>query len=79
MKSNINGELRNWYRVGKMFAGNIYGDRRFKEGKFVYTGYIKEVIDKKNEDWIIVVTFNNTRFVCWRDKHHEIKKDLVLV
>jgi len=66
-----------------MYGGEIYGHRpRFgrtiKDGTHIYTEYFKEVIDKKNEDWIIVVTHHNSRFLCWRKDHHKEKKDVVI-
>lgn len=78
LPSNIKGELRNWYAVGKMYHGAIYGDKRFKDGKEIYTDYIKEIIDKPNEDWIIVVTNHGSRFLCWRNQHHRTKQDVAL-
>jgi len=76
LPQNIKGELRNWYAVGKMYHGEIFGDARFKDGKAIYTDYVREVID--NPDWIIVVTNHGSRFLCWRNQHHKVKQDVSL-
>lgn len=79
--SNIRGELRDWYRVvqgeGLHFHGVMAFDKEHKWpiGKKYYTGRViaEDIIDKPEEDWIIIEDIVGNRWLLWRNKERKFQ------
>jgi hypothetical protein len=74
-RSNIRGELRNWYEVHGMYAGHLYGDnlKHRKDGSYIYTGKYIELVDRG--DYYILRTEERgvINYILWKDKKHTTK------
>ncbi len=67
----MRGELRNWYTIDLtrniIYAGNVYGHHKYRDGAKMYTGVIASVDETyKNEPegFIILTTHGGSRFIC---------------
>ena len=64
------GTLKNWCiedrYYGNIVSGNIYNDERFKDGTYIHTSSIQEIIDEG--DTLVVITRNNTYNLNIADK-----------
>ena len=71
------GELREWYQIGKMFRGRVYGDSQkwYHDGEFLYTAYVKRIEEK--DDHYIVYTISS-RWVLYKNTA-DLKKGTINV
>ncbi len=73
----IIGKLRDWYQVGKMYAGIIYDSPSHPKEKQVFTEYIKG--DKKDcGEYYLIETYRGAQFILMKNEHHKVKKDVDL-
>lgn len=72
LKSNY-AELRNWYYVGNMIHGEIYGDPRgkYRDGTGLYTGYITDKRD--HHSYIVVDTLGGRTYFMFQHHKHKTR------
>lgn len=64
----IVGELRNWYKLDKAYAGVVYGSSIYPTGTSITTDYVKEVLDKL--DYFLIKCHNGQQWLAYKDKVH---------